>query len=150
MATIRSQIVDAAVALLSAAGGPAGLQAVVRCQLTTPAVEVGKSWIFVRSGSDDVQDVGGSRGPLRVHHFDMIVDCIAVSDGTIAADQAVDPLIAWVVKKLDGSNLGGLALYVEERKTVYIYRQADYASCRTRVTFDVRHSTRSGDAELKT
>lgn len=150
MATIRSQCVDSAVALLNGAGGPTGLQTVQRCQLTTPTLEAGKAWIFVRSGEDEVSQVGGSKGPIRQHHFDLIVDCIAPGDAATPADKAVDPLIAWCVKKLDASTLGGLALVVEEKKTVYVYKQGDYGTCRARVTFIVRHTTKSGDAELKT
>ena len=148
MATVRSQIVDAAVALLDGAGKPAGLQTVVRCQLTTPNLEGGKSWIFVRSGEDEVRPVIGSKVPIRDHSFDMIVDCIAPGDASTPADKAVDPLVAWCVKQLDGSTLGGLAIWVEERKTVYVYKQGDYPTCRARITFDVRHTTKSGDAEL--
>lgn len=152
MSTIRSQIVDAIVATLNEPSGrPTGLSPVVRCQLSKPRVAPGVSWIFVRSGEDEVRPVGtGTRGTMREHAFTVIVDCIAPGDNATPADKAVDPLIAWCVKQLDEATLGGLAFDLREMGTAYTYRQGDYPLCRARISFVVRHTTKSGNAELKT
>jgi hypothetical protein len=152
MATIGSQCVDAIVTLLNdPTGRPTGLQPIVRGRLSPGTQKAGEHWIFVRSGMDEIEPMQNvSSSPLDDHRFRIIIDCIGTGDASTPADAAVDPLVAWCVKQLNGSTLGGLAVWVRRRgKQLFTYAQGDYPSCRAELRFEVRHLSRTDNAELK-
>ena len=150
MASIRSQCVDAIVALLNdPTGRPAGLATVVRGQLRPPTVAAGLKVILVRTGGEARPvPVGSVDGPIHHHDLEVIVDAIAAGDGSTAPDVAVDPLVCWIVKKLDGARLPNLAEIVIEGECKYVYQQGDYPLCRVSNRYLVFHTTKTGDAEV--
>ena len=141
MPTIRSQIMDATVALLNEpAGRPAGLPTVERAALSPARGEPGLRRILVRGREDEARRVDhGMRGGPSDHGFELAVECVAAGGSSLPADLAVDPLIAWCIRQLDDSTLGGLAHGIRELRTVYRYEQGDYPLCRAITTFLVRH-----------
>lgn len=153
MSTVSSQSVDAIVAKLNESSGrPTGLETVVRCRLSAPTkdeITPSKKWIFVRTGPSELTRIGDGDALSRQNLLQVIVDAIAVGDATTPADVAVDILVAWCTKKLDGAVLTGIAEEVEEKKREPIYEQGDYPLCRMALTYLVHHTSRIGNAELR-
>lgn len=151
MASIRSQCVDAIVALLNESSGrPAGLATVERGRLKPYEVVAGLRCILVRTGKNKAVPVGSIDSPIRHHDLEVIVDAVAAGDGSTAPDAAVDPLLVWAVKKLDGAKLANLAEIIVEGETEYIYEQSgDYPLCRASARFLVFHTSQTGDAESR-
>ena len=144
MATIRQQILEAAVTALNT-GTPSGVPSAAQRRITPrdigdlPAIDVAP-------GEEVVVRVGGAGGPIVKRSMKFKVRCWVKGD---APEIAADPLIAWATKALAGSRLGGLALQIDEVGTTWIYDIADDVYGVAEVEFSAEYVTKFNDQEAK-
>ena len=136
MASVREQIVVAAIAALNA-GTPGGVPAAERTR-STAVEEAGLPSIIVYP-TRETSASAPAHGPIVHRRLTLAVECRAKGDGTVRPDQAVDPLVVWVIKALAGSVLGGLAHVIEEGDITFAYEQGEAPLCLAVVEMVVEH-----------
>lgn len=149
MSTILEQIVAAMVTELNT-GTPVGVPTAQRSRHKEikPAEEPGGA-ISVYPLRNQPVEVGGRWGPLTAARATILIDCTAIGTALVRPDQAVDPLRAWVVKKLAGNTYGGLAHDTEESDTTFEYEHGDAPICRAGVEMIVSYQHLTADAEMR-
>ena len=144
MATIREQIINAAVAAVNN-GAPAGVPACVRTVMQ-PAEQAQLPAITVFPVREEVDPAKTGRwGPLIVRTLYLRFVIYAAGD---PADGALDPIVEWVARQLGGSNLGGLAQDAVEHELTWQYDEGNYAVAAVAMDFRVTYQTRRDDAAL--
>lgn len=144
MATIREQIIDAAVAAVNNSA-PAGVPVCVRT-LMQPAETAQLPAITVFPVREEIDPSKTGRwGPLIVRTLYLRFVIYATGD---PADGALDPIVEWVAKQLGGSTLGGLAQDAVEHELTWQYDEGNYAVAAVAMDFRVTYQTRRDDAAL--
>lgn len=147
MASIREQILEAAVAALNA-NRPSGIPAATRLRGAYAAAQLPVITVFYQD--DTPRKPGGSRSPVVQRTMTLVVECRHKADqADTAIETALDPMICWVVKTLSGSTFGGLAMEVVERTTKPEVSMKEALHGRTEVPFDVLYQTKTNDMEFK-
>lgn len=150
MSSIREQLILAAVAAL-VASPPAGVPAVDRSRGYALEVANLPSGVVVPL-KEEVDVVGGLGGPIVKRRLRVAIvwrGFRAASPATAGPDTALDAALNWGVKTLVGSNLGGLAMYLEEVSTSWEYEQGEKFFCKAVQEFEVHYTTRVADAEQR-
>lgn len=112
MSTVRQQIRDAVITLLNT-DRPTGVPAASSRRYipgrrdTDPRIAV----YFFRERS---QRPGGRGGPLRNRNLFLATVPIVAMEDPAEIDDALEPMLEWIVSRLGNTNLGGLALDLEE------------------------------------
>lgn len=137
MATIREQILAAAVAALNS-GAPAGVPQCVRTQmLNTEQAQLPAMTLFPYR--EEVQnDKTGRWGPVVTRTMYMRV--VIYGQGQIA-DQSCDAILAWVTQTLSGQQFGGLANDTREHESAWQYNETNFAVAAVAVDFLVDYQT---------
>jgi hypothetical protein len=148
MSTIREEIIAAVISALNT-GRPSGVPAAERAR-TIALAEDSIPTILVYPGHDTQGAVGGKRGPLKRHDFEIQIECWAREGSGLTPDQAVDPYLAWVDRCLDGKTLGGLVEQVLTVETNWGFGQGTFAFCLAAVTLIADFHSRTGEPEEKT
>jgi hypothetical protein len=101
--SIREQIILAAVALLEADGGPAGLT--VHRERTRPLNADTLPAILVYAEDDKPEPLAKQQyaAPLVTRNLVLHVECRALGSTEIPPDAALDPLIVWATQQLVGN-----------------------------------------------
>jgi hypothetical protein len=150
--TVRESIIQGLVTQLNT-GTPAGVPAAQRTRLA--ALQVGElPSIIVFPLSEEPEIQGGNRGPLVRATLTTAIECRGKGSATLRPDQAVDPLLAWVVKALGGRRLsdgagGHLTHPIKEGRTTWRYEFADDALCLATVELEVPYQHLVADAERR-
>ena len=143
--TVRESILEAIVAALNTAR-PAGIPAAERARTLGVDIE-SMPTILVYPGRDTATDVGGRAGPIQKRSFEILVECWAAKSETATADQATDPLAAWVVCTLGDNSLGGLVSKLRDSATDFGIDDVDGACCLCSITMLAEYSHRADDLE---
>ena len=144
MSTIRSQILDAAVVALNASGKPDDVPKAVRRRLRSLDLE-DLPFIDVVPLLENAERIGGKfQGPLTKRTMRFAVRCWAAG---AAPEVAADAMVAWAVKALAGSGLGGLAHAIEEQETEWQGTVMDSVYGVAEIRFAVQYSTSFDDQE---
>lgn len=147
MATVREQILDAVVTALNA-GAPAGFPVATRTN-PDPYEPGALPAVTVFPTDESVSDVGASghrRGPVTNRRLTFRVECRAIGE---PPETALDPMIAWVVKALAGSTMGGLAHDVQEQRTEWVVEAAEEVYGLASVEFAVDYRTLTNNLEAQ-
>lgn len=143
MPTIRDNILTALVTALNT-GAPVGVP--VASRVRTRAIEQAVLPIMsVYPIREDVVKPGSRHGAIVVRRLEVSVECWATGE---PLDQATDAMVAWVTKALVNSNLGGLALTVDELATTWQYTQGAEPAVLATVTLQVEYRTAVTDQTL--
>jgi hypothetical protein len=149
MATIREQIISLAMSSLSASGAPAGLTV---HRERTRAIESDSLPALMVYFEDDVPTTIGSKvaAPLTERVITVAVECRAQGSLTVSPDQALDPLIEWVIYQffLD-ERFGGLANEVVEGKTSWSSKEGDQPLASATIHLSIKYRTKRTDPSLK-
>lgn len=132
-------------------GKPSGVPTAVRTR-SVSLQETDLPALTIYPKEDRPKVIGGRGGPIEARILSLAVECEAAEGSGKTADQAADPLVKWSKKSLKASrNLGGLALFVAEEKTIFDYELVGQKpACRATVLFSIEYQTRTDDPELKT
>lgn len=129
MASRRDQILAAITAALGVASvngftKPSGL--VVSRFRVRPTDKTTTKSIAVYPMTESSQRVGQNRSPLTQHYLTVRCECRAVCGVNETADQALDPMLAWIVQSLFADeSLGGLASGIAETACAWGASEAD-------------------------
>ncbi|HLZ09338.1 MAG TPA: hypothetical protein VKT80_12160 [Chloroflexota bacterium] len=126
MSSIREQIAQAVVDLLSAPGGPGGVS--VHRERTRPIESDKMPAILVYFEDDEPTPLAKVRfqAPLTERHLNLVLELRAIPDAVSAPDQAIDPLYLWVIAQLVvNERLGGLAMGITEGPMKWTTKEAD-------------------------
>jgi len=144
MATIREQIIEAAVAAVNS-GAPAGVPACVRTVMQ-PAEQAQLPTITVFPVREEVDPAKAGRwGPIIVRTLYLRFVIYATGD---PADGALDPIVEWVAKAIGGSQLGGLAQDAVEHELTWQYDEGNFAVAAVAMDFRIEYQTLRNDAAL--
>lgn len=149
MASIREQIILAAVTLLGATGKPAGLT--VMRERTRPIENDQLPAIVVYCEDEEPTTLADQRyrAPLTERHLVLMCELRAVASATVPPDAALDPLYVWAVQQLlQNENFGGLAMGVTEGPMKWKSREADAIYAAADLRFVVHYSTSRLDPTL--
>lgn len=144
MATIREQIIEAAVAAVND-GPPAGVPQCKRT-LMQPAEQAQLPAITVFPVREEIDSSKTGRwGPLIVRTLYLRFVIYATGD---PADGALDPIVEWVARQIGGSSLGGLAQDAVEHELTWQYDEGNYAVAAVAMDFRITYQTLRDDAAL--
>ena len=153
MASIRDQIVAAAIAELNTARPP-GIPQADRTRLAAITPSELPS-IIVFPGLDQPEEVGPPAGPIVRSRFRMIVEQRAAGTASVRPDAAVDALYVWVIKKLARKRLtaggGGFLNHdTVEGETSFAFEQGDepYALATTALIVTYQHLVADPEARV--
>ncbi len=124
MSTIREQIIEAVLTVLNTSTPP-GVPACTRLKMEPmSASDLPAMTIFPMR--EEVQPAKGGRfAPFVERILTVKIVMEAAGSDTTTADQAVDPMAAWI-SQLGGSTLGGVALDTEEGQSEWLYQEGDF------------------------
>jgi len=152
MASIRDKIIAAAITALNTAR-PGGIPAAERTR--TAAIDPSElPSILVYPGLDQPEEVGGGLGPIVKSSFRILVEMRAAGTISIRADEAIDPLYVWTVKKLAGARLsdgaGGFLNHdIQEGETSFQFDQGEAPYGLAVTAFLVSYQHLVGDPEAR-
>lgn len=144
MATIREQIINAAVAAVNS-GAPSGVPQCVRTVMQ-PSEQDQLPTITVFPFREEIDNLKTGRwGPLIVRT--LYLRFVIYASGN-PADGALDPIVEWVSRQLGGSNLGGLAQDAVEHELTWQYDEGNFAVAAVAMDFRITYQTLRNDAAL--
>jgi hypothetical protein len=126
MSSIREQIAQEVVDLLSAAGGPTGLS--VHRERTRPIEADKLPAILVYFEDDEPTPLMKQRfqAPLTERHLNLVLELRVIPDAVTAPDQAIDPVYLWAIAQLmTNERLDGLAMGITEGPMKWTTKEAD-------------------------
>jgi len=143
MATIREQIIEAAVALVNT-GAPAGVPLCVRTQMQPneqaqlPAITCFPFREIITSTKPS-----GRWGPYidRV----MYLRFVCYNSGA-PADQSLDDILAWLTQSLGGQQFGGLAADCVESEINWQFDEGNFQVAAAAIDFKIDYQTLRNDA----
>lgn len=142
MASVRERIVDAVVAALNAPGKPAGLT--VHRSRTRPIDKDRLPAMVVYLATEDVGDHAAIAvmRTLRIR-----VECRVTGD---PPDTVLDEHVTWAVKALKADEkLGGLAVRINEVRTVWDAAERDKVYAAAATEFEIEYATAYNDPEMQ-
>lgn len=149
MASIREQIMQAAVAALNAGSGKPVGTTVMRSRLS--AIEQSElPCIVVYQGSEPVQTMKGLKfSPILERSLNLMIE-LRVSDE--APDAALDPFLTYVTATLQGTtNFGGLANAILEKDITWeLAEGSDFNYGRAVMTWQIDYQTATANQESRT
>jgi hypothetical protein len=156
MATIREQIILAALGYLTAAGGPAPAPT-MPADLTvhrerTRAIELDSLPAVLLYFEDDAPVPIGSRyaAPLTERILTIAAECRAQGSAAVSPDQALDPLLEWVIYQFFANEkFGGLANGIEEQKTSWTSKEGDVPLASATIRLAIKYRTSRTDPSSK-
>ena len=125
MSSIREQIAEQVVELLSVPGGPA---LTVHRERTRPIEKDKFPAILVYFEDDEPTPLMKQRfqAPLTERHLNLVLELRTVPDSGSAPDEAIDPLYLWVIAQLlPNERLSGLAMGITEGPMKWTSTEAD-------------------------
>jgi len=126
MSSIREQIAQAVIDLLSASGEPGGLT--VHRERTRPIEQDKFPAILVYFEDDEPTTLAKQRfqAPLTERHLNLALEMRTIPDPDSSPDQAIDPLYIWAISQLvPNERLGGLAMGITEGPMKWMAKEAD-------------------------
>lgn len=143
MSTIREQIIEAAVVAVNV-GAPTGVPACVRT-LMQPSEQVQLPSITCFPFREVINDrsATGRWGPIITR--DLYLRFVVYAQGE-PADQALDPILAWLTQALGGQQFGGLANDTVEHEINWQYDEGTFQVAAASVDFRVEYQTLRADA----
>lgn len=147
MSSVREQVLQAVMAALNT-GRPAGVPAVERTRVIALEASQLPSTVLVPR-RESVEKTGGRFGPLVSRRLSLELEHRAAGGASLPPDQAVDALLAWPVKALCASTLGGLAIEINESGTEWHYADGEAPFVLAVQTFEIAYTTRVSDAEQR-
>jgi len=156
MATIREQIISQAMANLSSAGGPSPAPSqptglTVHRERTRP-IELDQVPAVLVYFEDDTPTTIGSKvaAPLTERGMTVAAECRAQGSTGVSPDQALDPLIQWVLYQFfSNEKFGGLANGVEEQKTIWASKEGDIPLASATIHLKINYRTSRIDPSSK-
>jgi len=148
--SIRKQIVDAAITLLQASGGPSGLT--VHRERHRPIETDQLDAILVYAEDDAPKPLAGItyQAPLTERQMTLVLEYRAKVPAGTTDDEALDPLIVWGQQQiLENEKFGGLASGVDEGRTVWLTREAETTVAAAAGHFTVKYRTARADPTSK-
>jgi len=142
VSSIRDQIVAATITALNAVGKPCDFERSRATALTDADLPRGVVYP-VR----DIPEDPFLAGPVTRSRLTMMCEIRALGTAALRPDQAVDPIYTWVVAKLVGNTLGGLALKLQEGDSTFVYGQGDSPICLLAVEVVATHQHLTANAE---
>jgi hypothetical protein len=150
MATIREQIISAATTALSETeGAPVGLTV---HRERTRSIEADSLPALMTYFEDDEPAPIGSKykAPLIERDINLAVECRALGSIDVSPDQALDPLIEWVLTQLfSDESFGGLANGIVERKTVWNSKEGNVPLASATIHLTIKYRTSRIDPSAK-
>lgn len=146
MSSIREQIIVAVVAALNVGSPPAVTE---RTRLS--AIEdSGLPSIVVFPLDDTAEEIGGGGGPIVRSRLKLGFELRAKGTAIARADTAVDALYVWLIKKVAGNQLGGLAIDIVEGDTSFRFESGENPMCLATVDMTVvyQHLTANPEARV--
>jgi hypothetical protein len=141
MATIREQILEAAVTALNTSR-PTGVPTCVRTQMLTSEQDQLPAMTLFPFREEVRHDASGRFGPIITRTMYMRVVIYAQGN---PADAALDDSLAWVTQCLSGQQFGGLATDTMEHEAAWQYNESNFAVAAIAVDFRVEYQTLRAD-----
>jgi hypothetical protein len=151
MSSIREQIAQKVVDLLSANGGPAGLT--VHRERTRPIEADKLPAILVYFEDDEPTPLVKQRfaAPLSERHLNLVLELRATPTSVEAPDQAIDPLYLWAIAQLvTNERLDGLAMGITEGPMKWTTKEADRIYAGAALHLVIHYRTSRIDPSSKT
>lgn len=143
MASLREQIINAAVAALNVSR-PAGVPPATRLRKSYESAQLPAITVYYTG--DTAQKPSGARSPIVKRVMTLVVECRAAAD---QVETILDPLLVWAVKTLAPSTLGGLVSEIAEKTTIPEVAIKEAMHGKTALSFEVTYQTNTGDMEAK-
>jgi hypothetical protein len=160
MASIREQIIGAAVAALSVASitkrdgsvvsKPTGLT--IHRERTRPIEIDSLPAIMMYNDDDPPKPLAQQtfRAPLTEHQLLAALELRAQGSAGVSPDAALDPLYVWAILALGADEtFGGLASGIEEGRTAWSSREGDVPVAAAKLSITVRYRTSRLDPTSK-
>lgn len=146
--TLRQQIVNAIIVQLNTGRPPdvPPAEPLRTVALDTDSLDA----VLVYRLRDVSNDVGGRRGQIVKRQLELAIEHWAQERESVAADEAVEPYLAWSVKALTDQSLGGLVSFIREAETNFAFGVAQRGYCLATLTLLVDYQQRADDLELRT
>jgi hypothetical protein len=144
MATVRDQIIDAAVAFLNANAFDGAPQVIRTLMEPSEIAQLPGAIVFPFREEID-PNKSGKRGPAIGRTLYLRFAAWAQADDGDAADRALDPILAWF-SLIGGQTFGGLANDVCEHELTWQYDQTNYQVAGVALDFAIEYQTLRGDA----
>jgi hypothetical protein len=142
VASIREQIILAAQAALSAAGGPAGLNVYRERQRPIEVSSLPACVIYAEDDAPRPFDGNQYKSPLVERLLAMRVEGRAQGDQATPADAALDPILVWITKQMfKDEKFGGLANGVVEGRTAWLSAEGDVSVAAAAISFTIKYRT---------
>ncbi len=148
MATIREQVIAAAVLALNT-GTPVGVPTAER-ERGVAISETSSAVISVYPLLETVEGVGRPSNPIVRCRLTLSVSCWARGTVSQRPSQAVDPLLAWVVKALGANRYGGLAHDTRRGDLSFKYDHGENPWCQATQEMVIDYQHLVADAEART
>ena len=134
---------------LGASGKPAGLT--VHRERTRPIEQDSLPAIMLYAEDDQPKAMGSNyRAPQTERQLSIGLQCRAIGSASVAADEALDPIIVWAnLRVFVDETFGGLANGVEEIRTVWSSREGDQPVAAATIHFTVKYRTSRLDPTSK-
>lgn len=145
--TIRQDIRNATIDALNAAP-PTGVPTCGKRRFI-PGEKVTAPRLAAFFGEEDVNRPMGRSGPLSRRHLILIVQAIAVVEKPEDADDAVEPMLAHIVEVMGDTNLGGLALSINEVSTLWATGEASMVIIAALTRWRIEYQTLADDLNSK-
>lgn len=147
MSTVRQDIRDAFISTINLAR-PSGVAEATRRRYI-PGERVTEQRIGVFFLKEENQQPGGRSGPVTSRALTIATQVVDAVEDPADADDAVEPALAWLVRVLAGSNLGGLVHDVTESGTVWETLNQDLFYVAATITWKVNFQTQRANLAAK-
>jgi hypothetical protein len=144
--TIREQILAAIETLLVSPGLN------VHRERTRPIDEDSLPAVVIKCDDDAPRTLADQRfgAPLTERCLEIKFECRAQGGDRISPDQALDPVLAWVVYQvMNNERLGGLAMGATEGRTVWNSREGDQPIAAATLNVSIKYRTSRLDPTSK-
>ncbi len=136
--------------LLSANGGPVGLT--VHRERTRPLEndQLPAIVLYYLDEQPVLPSGQAYRSPLVERKLEIMAECRALGDNTTPPDMALDPIIVWASTQIfKDETFAGLALGVEEGRTLWQSKEGDQPVAAAMIAFTIRYRTSRLDPTSK-